>query len=187
LYEKHVKQKRVEVNKKLKYQKEQKKNRIELAKITATVDSHGGICTSEAHIDHLIQQCQNITAKKTALRNHIMYYKLVSKTTGCEKRWFCLSLHVKPCSIEQFDPNYWTSYCGMLSNDNNETSLVFTHSRWHQFYSKVKWLKIILSLDFNCNDKYLPWLGVHFEVCQKLYVYFFLVNTWHFVLETAFK
>jgi hypothetical protein len=24
---------------------------------------------------------------------------------------------------------------------------------------------------------YLPWLGVHFEVCKKLYVYFFLVNT----------
>jgi hypothetical protein len=70
-----------------------KKNRkcIELAKITATVDSrdsHGGLCTSEAHIDHLIQQCQNITAKKTALRNHIMYYKLVSKTIGCEKQWF---------------------------------------------------------------------------------------------------
>jgi hypothetical protein len=57
---------RVEVIKKLKYQKEQKKC-IELAKITATVNSHGGLCTSEAHIDHLIQQCHNITAKKTAL------------------------------------------------------------------------------------------------------------------------
>ena len=79
LYEKQVKQKRVEVIKKLKYQKEQKEQKkcIELAKITATVDSHGGYCTSEAHIDHLIQQCQNITAKKTALRNHILYYKLV--------------------------------------------------------------------------------------------------------------
>jgi hypothetical protein len=56
---------------------------------------------SEAHIDHLIQQCQNITAKKTALRNHILYYKLVSKIIGCEKQWFCLSLLGKPCSIEQ--------------------------------------------------------------------------------------
>jgi hypothetical protein len=74
LYEKQVKQKRVEVIKKLKYQKEQKKC-IALAKTTATVDSHRGLCTSEAHIDHLIQQCQNITAKKTALRNHILYYK----------------------------------------------------------------------------------------------------------------
>ena len=71
-----MKQKRVEVIKKLKYQKEQKKC-IELAKITSTVDSHGGLCTSEAHVDHLIQQYQNITAKKTALRNHILYYKLV--------------------------------------------------------------------------------------------------------------
>ena len=70
LYEKQVKQKRDEVIKKLKYQKEQKK-RNTLAKITATVDSHGELCTSEAHINHLIQQCQNITAKKTALRNHI--------------------------------------------------------------------------------------------------------------------
>jgi uncharacterized protein YbjQ (UPF0145 family) len=70
LYEKQVKQKRDEVIKKLKYQKEQKK-RNALAKITATVDSHGELCTSEAHINHLIQQCQNITAKKTALRNHI--------------------------------------------------------------------------------------------------------------------
>jgi hypothetical protein len=52
-------------------------------KITATVDSHGGLCTSEEHIDHLIQQYQNITAKKTALRNHILYYKLVSKITVC--------------------------------------------------------------------------------------------------------
>jgi hypothetical protein len=103
LYEKQVKQKRVEVIKKLKYQKEQKEQKkcIELAKITSTVDSHGGLCTSEAHIDHLIQQYQNITAKKTALRNHILYYKLVSKITGCEKQWFCLSLHGKPCSIEQ--------------------------------------------------------------------------------------
>jgi hypothetical protein len=24
---------------------------------------------------------------------------------------------------------------------------------------------------------FLPWLGVHLEVCQNLYVYFFLVNT----------
>jgi hypothetical protein len=24
---------------------------------------------------------------------------------------------------------------------------------------------------------YLPWLAVHFKVCQNLYVYFFLVNT----------
>jgi hypothetical protein len=103
LYEKQVKQMRVEVIKKLKYQKEQKEQKkcIELAKITATVDSHGGLCTSEAHIDHLIQQYQNITAKKTALRNHILYYKLVSKITVCEKQWFCLSLHGKPCSIEQ--------------------------------------------------------------------------------------
>jgi hypothetical protein len=48
LYEKQVKQKRVEVIKKLKYQKEQKEQKkcIELAKITSTVDSHGGLCTS---------------------------------------------------------------------------------------------------------------------------------------------
>jgi hypothetical protein len=75
LYEKQVKQKRVEVIKKLKYKKEPPKNQkkcIELAKTTASVDSHGGLCTSEAHIDHLIQQCQHITAKKTALRNHII-------------------------------------------------------------------------------------------------------------------
>jgi hypothetical protein len=45
LYEKQVKQKRVEVIKKLKYQKEQKEQKkcIELAKITSTVDSHGCI------------------------------------------------------------------------------------------------------------------------------------------------
>ena len=136
-----------------KYQKEQKEQKtcIELAKITATIDSHGGLCTSEAHIDHLIQQCQNITAKKTALWDHILYYKLVSKITGCEKQWFCLSLH----PLNNYDPNYWTSYCGMLSNDNNETSLIFTHSLRHQFYSEVKWLTIILSLDINYDDKFL--------------------------------
>jgi len=38
-------------------------------------------------------------------------------------------------------------------------------------------LTIILSLDINYDDKYLPWLGVHFEVCQQLYVIFLLVNT----------
>ena len=103
LYEKQVKQKRVEVIKTLKHQKEQKEKKkcIELAKITATVNSHGGLCTSEAHIDHLIQQCHNITAKKTALRNHILYYKIVSNITECEKHWFCLSLYGKPCSIQQ--------------------------------------------------------------------------------------
>jgi hypothetical protein len=49
-------------------------------------------------------------------------------------------------------------YCGMLSNDNNETSLIFTHSLWLQFYSEVKWLTIILSLDINYDDKFLPLL-----------------------------
>jgi hypothetical protein len=47
---------------KLKYQKEQKEQKkcIELAKITATVDSHGGLCTSEEHIDHCHSECVRI-------------------------------------------------------------------------------------------------------------------------------
>ena len=93
---------------KLKYQKEQKEQKkcIELAKITATVDSHGGLCTSEEHIDHLIQQYQNITAKKTALRNHIMYYKLVSKITDVKSSGFVCRCMANLAPLNNYDPSY---------------------------------------------------------------------------------
>jgi hypothetical protein len=55
----------------------------------------------------------------------------------------------------------------MLSNDNNETNLIFTHSLWHQFYSEVKWLTIILSLDINYDDKFLPLLR-HFNPAEPV-------------------
>jgi len=101
---------------------------------------------------------------------------LFQKSPDVKSSGFACRCMANLAPLNNYDPNYWTPHCGMLSNDNNETSLIFTHSLWHQFYSEVKWLTIILSLDINYDDKYLPWLGVHFEVCQKLYVYFFLVN-----------